>query len=118
MAGKPEICVMRRGAHAPRVPPTAPARSGPTRANARRCAVARNGAVTESIHRHTRGACATRVFKQIDGVDAIPVNIAPVSDSDATLTGQPSGKTLKGDVIAANDAGQAAPSETVTIVVP
>jgi hypothetical protein len=41
-----------------------------------------------------------------------------VSDSDATLTGQPSGKTLKIYVIAANDAGQAAPSDTVTIVVP
>jgi hypothetical protein len=59
-----------------------------------------------------------RVFKQIDGVDAIPVNIATVTDSDATLTGQPSGKTLKVYVIAANDAGQATPSDTVTIVVP
>ena len=59
-----------------------------------------------------------RVFKQIDGVDAIPVNIATVTDSDATLTGQPSGKTLKIYIIAANDAGQAAPSDTVQIVVP
>jgi hypothetical protein len=59
-----------------------------------------------------------RVFKQIDGVDAIPVNINTVTDSDATLTGQPSGKTLKIYVIAANDAGQAAPSDTVQIVVP
>ena len=59
-----------------------------------------------------------RVFKQVDGVDAIPVNINTVTDSDATLTGQPSGKTLKIYLIAANEAGQAAPSETVTIVVP
>ena len=59
-----------------------------------------------------------RVFKQIDGVDAIPVNVNTVTDSDATLTAQPSGKTLKIYVIAANDAGQAAPSDTVTIVVP
>jgi len=59
-----------------------------------------------------------RVFKQIDGVDAIPVNVNTVTDSDATLTAQPSGKTLKVYVIAANDAGQAAPSDTVTIVVP
>jgi hypothetical protein len=59
-----------------------------------------------------------RVFKQIDGVDAIPVNITTVTDSDATLPAQPSGKTLKVYVIAANDAGQAAPSDTVTIVVP
>jgi hypothetical protein len=43
---------------------------------------------------------------------------ANVTDSDATLTGQPSGKTLKIYIIAANDAGQAAPSDTVTIVVP
>jgi hypothetical protein len=34
------------------------------------------------------------------------------------LTGQPSGKPLKIYIIAANDAGQAAPSETVQIVVP
>jgi hypothetical protein len=59
-----------------------------------------------------------RVFKQIDGVDAVPVNVNTVTDSDATLTAQPSGKTLKVYVIAANDAGQAAPSDTVTIVVP
>jgi hypothetical protein len=59
-----------------------------------------------------------RVFKQIDGVDPVPVNIATVTDSDATLTGQPSGKMAKIYVIAANDAGQAAPSETVQIVAP
>ena len=49
---------------------------------------------------------------------AVPVNINTVTDSDATLTAQPSGKTLKIYVIAANDAGQATPSETVTITVP
>jgi hypothetical protein len=59
-----------------------------------------------------------RVFKQIDGVDAIPINITTVSDADATLTSQPSGKTLKIYIIAANDAGQATPSDTVSIVVP
>jgi hypothetical protein len=59
-----------------------------------------------------------RVFKQIDGVDAVPVNIATVTDSDATLTAQPGGKTLKVYIIAANDAGQAAPGDTVSIVVP
>jgi hypothetical protein len=59
-----------------------------------------------------------RVFEQIDGVDPISVNIVTVSDSDATLTAQPSGKTLKIYIIAANDAGQAQPSDTVSIVVP
>lgn len=59
-----------------------------------------------------------RVFKQVDGVDASPVNVATVTDSDATLTGLPSGKTVKIYIVSANDAGQAAPSETVSIVVP
>jgi hypothetical protein len=59
-----------------------------------------------------------RVYKQIDGVDPIPVNITTVTECDATLTGQPSGKLLKIFVIAANDAGQAAPSDTVQITVP
>jgi hypothetical protein len=47
-----------------------------------------------------------RVFKQIDGVDAIPVNVNTVTDSDATLTGQPSGKTLKAYVIAPTTRGR------------
>jgi hypothetical protein len=33
-----------------------------------------------------------RVFQQIDGVDAMPVNNLTTSESDATLTGLPSGK--------------------------
>jgi hypothetical protein len=46
------------------------------------------------------------------------IAVANANDSDATLAGQPSGKTLKVYVIAANDAGQTAPSDTVKIVVP
>jgi hypothetical protein len=59
-----------------------------------------------------------RVFQQIEGVDPAPVNVVTVSDSNATLTGLPSGKTVKIYVIAADAAGQAAPSDTVQIVVP
>jgi hypothetical protein len=59
-----------------------------------------------------------RVFQQIDGVDAMPVNVLTTSESDATLTGLPSGKLVKIYIIAANDAGQAQPCDTVTIVVP
>jgi len=59
-----------------------------------------------------------RVFQQIEGVDEIPVNTITTSESDATLTGLPSGKKLKVYVIAANDAGQAPASDTVEIVVP
>ena len=63
-------------------------------------------------------ATRSRVYKQIEGVDPIPENIVTVTECDATLTGEPSGKTLKVYVVAANDAGQATPSETVQIVVP
>ncbi len=38
--------------------------------------------------------------------------------SDYTFTGLPSGKTLRVQIYAANDAGQAQPSLTVEIVVP
>lgn len=50
-----------------------------------------------------------RVFKQIVGVDAAFVFVANVNDSDYTLTGLPSGKTVKVQIIAANDAGQSDP---------
>ncbi len=46
------------------------------------------------------------------------VSAATVTDSDYTFTGQPSGKTLKVEIISANDAGQAQPSVTAEIVVP
>jgi hypothetical protein len=59
-----------------------------------------------------------RVFKQVVGVDPIPVNIVTVNDADATLTAQPSGQQLKVYIVAANDAGQAAPGDAVTITVP
>jgi hypothetical protein len=59
-----------------------------------------------------------RVFQQVDGVDPIPVNVITTSESNATLPGLPSGKTVKIYIIAADDAGQAAPGETVSIVVP
>ena len=59
-----------------------------------------------------------RVFKQIVGVDATMVAAVTVTDSDYTFTGLTSGKTLKVQIIAANDAGQAQPSTTAEIVVP
>ena len=59
-----------------------------------------------------------RVFKQVVGVDADFVFVTNVTDSDYTFTGLPSGKTVKVQIIAANDAGQAAPSTTAEIVVP
>ena len=59
-----------------------------------------------------------RVFKQVVTVDAALVSAATVTDSDYTFAGLPSGKTLKVQIISANDAGQAAPSVTAEIVVP
>ena len=58
-----------------------------------------------------------RVFKQIVGVDAALVFLFNVTDSDCTLSELPSGKTVRVQVIAANDAGQAAPT-VAEIVVP
>jgi hypothetical protein len=58
-----------------------------------------------------------RVFKQIVGVDAAFVAAATVTDSDYTFTGLPSGKTLKVQIISANDVGQAQPSVTAEMVV-
>ena len=80
--------------------------------------VASPGTAGTALSHWSNASCAMRyhIFKQIYVVDAIPVNIT--TDSDATLAGQPSGKTLKVYVIAANAAGQTAPSDTVKIVVP
>ncbi len=59
-----------------------------------------------------------RVYQQVDGVDLIPVNSLTTSESNATLTGLPSGKLVKIYIVAADDAGQAQPGETVSIIVP
>jgi hypothetical protein len=41
-----------------------------------------------------------------------------VSDSDCTLSGLPSGKTVRVRIVAANEAGEAAPSAVMEIAVP
>jgi hypothetical protein len=66
------------------------------------------------------GSRATRyrVFQLIVGVDDLPVNVKTVSEPETTLQALPSGKTAQYYIVAANDAGQAAASETVSIVVP
>jgi len=66
------------------------------------------------------GSRATRyrVFQLIVGVDNVPVNVKTVSEPETTLQALPSGKTAQYYIVAANDAGQAAASETVSIVVP
>jgi hypothetical protein len=59
-----------------------------------------------------------RVYQLIVGVDNVPVNVKTVSEPETTLTGLISGKTVQIYVVSANDAGQAAPGDTVQIVVP
>ena len=59
-----------------------------------------------------------RVWKQVVGVDAAPVAVGSPTDSDFTLTGLPSGATVKVYVTAVNDAGESQPSEVKQIVVP
>jgi hypothetical protein len=59
-----------------------------------------------------------RVFKQVVGVDATFIAAATVTDSDYTFTGLTSGQTLRVQIIAANDAGQAQPSTPAEIVIP
>ena len=59
-----------------------------------------------------------KVYKQEVGVDADFVLADSPSDSDATLTGQPSGQTVKLNIVAVNDAGDSPVSGTEEIVVP
>lgn len=59
-----------------------------------------------------------RVFQLIVGVDNVPVNVKTLTEPETTLTGLPSGKTVQIYIVSANDAGQAAAGETVSIVVP
>ncbi len=59
-----------------------------------------------------------RVWKQVVGVDAGFVAAGSPTDSDFTLTGLPSGATVKVYLTAVNGAGESTPSETQQIVVP
>jgi hypothetical protein len=58
-----------------------------------------------------------RVLKQIVGVDAEPVPVETVYDTEFTFTNLPAGKTLRVLVEAVNDAGTSIPSEAIEIVV-
>jgi hypothetical protein len=59
-----------------------------------------------------------RVFKQVLTVDANFVAVTTVTDSDYTFTGLPSGKTVRVQIVSANDAGQGQPSTAAEIAVP
>ncbi len=58
-----------------------------------------------------------RVWKKVVGVDTEFTAVESVSDSDATLTGLPSGATVEIQITAVNDAGESVPSATVSAVV-
>lgn len=59
-----------------------------------------------------------RVFQQIVGTDPEFVAVQTVNDSDATLSGLPTGATVRIQVTAANSEGETLPSATAEIVVP
>ena len=68
---------------------------------------------------NARRADRYRVFKQIPGTDPEPVELTSTqTESEYTLTGQPSGATVEITVKAVNDAGDGPASATATIVVP
>ena len=53
---------------------------------------------------------------QIVGVDADFRRVKTVTDSDATITGLPTGPTIRVRIISVNDAGSALPSDVVEVV--
>jgi hypothetical protein len=59
-----------------------------------------------------------RVFRQLVGTDTDFVFVNRASDSDLTLTGLPTGSTVKICVSAVNAAGETAKSVAAQIVVP
>lgn len=66
----------------------------------------------------SRRAARDLVWVQVAGVDADFRAVATVTDSDATLTGLPSGKTAIMRVTAANDAGESTMGAEVQTMVP
>ena len=74
-----------------------------------------------ALHLHwadARRATRYRIWKQVVGVDANFTTIATVTDPDATLEHLPTGKTVKIQITAANDAGESGPSAEASAVVP
>ena len=67
---------------------------------------------------HARTAARYHVWLFIVGVDTAYRNVDTVTDTADTLPGLPSGKTVKIQITAVNDAGESGPSAEVQIVVP
>ena len=61
-------------------------------------------------------AARYKVLKQVVGVDAAPVLADTVEDSDAQLTGVPSGATVKLQIVATNAVGDAPPSAVIELL--
>jgi hypothetical protein len=64
-----------------------------------------------------RRATHYRVYAQIVGVDQDFRQVLTRDESDATLVGLPSSKTIRVQVVATNDSGASQPSETAEIIV-
>ena len=63
----------------------------------------------------TERAARYKVLKQVVGVDAEPVLITTVDDSDAQLTGLPVGATVRLQIVATNSVGDAPASEVIQL---
>lgn len=63
----------------------------------------------------TPRAAHYKVFKQVVGVDAELVLVKTVEESDAELTGLPSGATVKLQIVATNAEGAGAPSDVIEL---
>ena len=60
-------------------------------------------------------AARYKVLKQVVGVDPAPVVVATVEDSDAQITGVPSGATVQLQIVATNGVGDAPASEVIQL---
>jgi len=60
-------------------------------------------------------AARYKVLKQVVGLDDAPVLALTVEDSDAQLTGLPTGAIVKLQIVATNSVGDAAPSEVIEL---
>ena len=65
-----------------------------------------------------RRAKRYRVFKKVTGVDNAFLAATTVTDSDATISGLPSGATVQIQITAVNDAGESQPGTSASVVVP
>jgi len=78
-------------------------------------ASAQAGGIIASEWPDSARAARYKVIKQVVGVDAEPVVVATVEDSDAQITGVPPGATVRLQIVAVNGVGEAPASEVIEL---